>query len=373
MRKKRVLFVASVFDHLYTFHQPYFKWFQENGFEVHIACENAEKISNVDVATEIPFGRKTLTKNHFISYKKIKEYVEREHFDLITCHTPIASVITRFAARDARKKGTKIMYTAHGFHFYEGSPLINWLIYYPIERIGTYFSDAVVTINTEDYELISKQGDPKCLYFKIPGIGVDSQIYFPVNQLDKINLRKQRGFSEGKKIFIYAARFAKDKNHEFIINAVRNHPTVFENSQILFAGNENLEESLKILVKKYHLEEKIIFLGYQKEIHNIYKMCDFGLSSSVREGLGLNLIEEMMCGLPVVATEQRGHKEIVDSQKNGYLFPIDDENKFIECCQKILSPDFDYAYFSQNAVEKSRKFELKNSLQKMTEIYKKLL
>jgi glycosyltransferase involved in cell wall biosynthesis len=138
---KKVLFVATVVKlHIMVFHLPYLEWFKKNGFEVHVAARNDYenkdecKIPFCDRYYDLPFERSPLKNNNFYVQKKLKKLIEINKYDIIHCHTPIAGALTRLVARKSRKNGTNIIYTAHGFHFYKGAPIKNWLIYYPIEK-----------------------------------------------------------------------------------------------------------------------------------------------------------------------------------------------------------------------------------------------
>ena len=151
--KKRVLFVATVAkSHINVFHLPYLKWFKDNGYETHVCARDdfdGEEciIPNCDVHYDVPFERSPISVKNFKAYKELKNIINENKYDIIHCNTPVASILTRLAAIKARKKGTKVIYTAHGFHFFKGAPLLNWLLYYPIEKMCSYFTDALITIN----------------------------------------------------------------------------------------------------------------------------------------------------------------------------------------------------------------------------------
>ena len=120
---------------------------------------------------DIPFSRSPLNKSNLSAYRQLKKIVESGEYDIVHCHTPVAAMITRLACRRGRKKGTKVIYTAHGFHFYKGAPKINWLIYYPIEKICSYITDVLITINKEDYTLAQKKMRAKKVEY-VPGVGI---------------------------------------------------------------------------------------------------------------------------------------------------------------------------------------------------------
>jgi glycosyltransferase EpsD len=372
--KKKVLFTASVSRHIKAFHLPCLKWFQEQGFETHVACRSAYDLPFVDKHWEIPFERAPFSKENFSAYKRLKVAIEEGNFSLIHCHTPAASVLTRLASKASRRNGTKLIYTAHGFHFFTGAPWLNWMLYYPIELWLSNMTDAIVCINHEDFNRIKRKGSKTCEYHLIPGVGTDKNRFFNVEKSEKETIRQKNNIDLNDFIVVYCAEFSDRKNHQFIIKAVRDNIQRLDNNiKFLFAGKGETEEHLKDLVRKYKLEDKFHFLGFRSDIDQVYKMADIGISSSKQEGLGLNLVEEMMCGLPVIATLIRGHNEIIDDQQNGFLFTQGNASQFVDLIQLLKNDKTLYQNFSEKAMIKARKFELNNALETMTNIYRQYI
>ena len=368
--KRKVLFTASVSGHIKAFHLPYLKWFQERGFETHVACRNATNLTFVDKHWEIPFVRNPFAAENFVAYKKLRTVIEEGDFSLINCHTPMASFLTRMVAHTARKNGTKLIYSAHGFHFFKGASWVYWLLYYPVELWLSKMTDAIVCINQEDFERIEKRGNKACGYYLIPGIGVSKDRFFPVDENKKAQIRAKNNLGTNLFIVVYAAEFTDRKNHQFIVEAIReNLLSIDDDIQFFFAGKGVKETEVKELVKKYNLEHKIHFLGYRSDIDQVYKMADIGVSSSKQEGMGLNLVEEMMCGLPVVATKIRGHDEVIDDRHNGFFFMQGNTSQFVSHILTLKRDKALYQKLSKNALKKADKFELGKSLESMTNIY----
>lgn len=371
--KKKVLFTASIAKHFLRFHLPYLKWFKEHGYEVHIACVGDEEVPFTDKKWYVPFVRYPFGFGHRKAYKALKNVIDNGNYVLVHCHTPVASVVTRLAARKARAKGTKVLYTAHGFHFFNGAPIINWLTYYPVELLTSRYADGIITINGEDYERIQRKGSKRTQYFLIPGIGVDKAKFHPVTIEEKNNIRHKNGFQTEDFILVYAAEFTNRKNHQFIIEAISEYRSEFQNLKILFCGRGALRDKLEQLVKTHQLESTFVFMGFREDVDEVFKMSDIGISSSKQEGLGLNLIEEMMCGLPIVATIDRGHKEIVIQGKNGYLFEQGNKSTFISSLKQMyINPEL-RKDMAEEAYRLSHQFEIANSLKVMEDIYKKFL
>lgn len=371
--KKKVLFTASIALHIKAFHLPYLKWFQENGYETHVACEGDESLPYTDKKWNVPFVRSPFSIGHFKAYSQLKKIIDSQDFVMISCHTPMASIITRITSINARKKGCKLLYTAHGFHFFKGSPLFNWILFYPIERYLSAFADAIICINTEDFELIKEKGSKKCDYYLIPGIGVEPKKFYPVSQEVKNELRIKNNFDKNEFLLIYAAEFIARKNHIFIINSVLKDKESFSGIKIIFAGRGKLETQLQELAHNHGLSDVIRFIGFRTDIDQIYKMSDIGISSSKQEGLPINVIEEMMCGLPVIATYERGHKEIIQNDIDGYLFEKNNIRGFIDSILSLKNSKTNYSNKSKAALKRSGKFEIANSLGEMIKIYNNYL
>ena len=373
MNKKKILFVASVPVHFHAFHRPYMKWFFDNGYEVHAACNGSFEDQNLHKLWHVDFERSPFSFLNFKSFQQLKRIIDENNFALITCHTPMASVITRLAGVQARQKGTKILYTAHGFHFFKGSSIWSWLTYFPAELMLTKLTDAVICINEEDYKLISEKGSKLASYYKIPGIGVSSKRFKPISKIEKISLRNSLGFSKDDFIMIYAAEFIDRKNHKLIIDALHKLSNKIENVKVLFAGRGVLLEQIKDYTLEKGVNDKVVFLGFVTDIEKYYQISDIALSASKQEGLGINLVEAMMCGLPVVATIDRGHCTVVDHMVDGILYPQQNSDKLSGAIMEVYSNKNFYINLSNEAIKKASYFDIKNSLEEMSKIYKNYL
>ena len=155
---KKVLFTATVDSHILHFHLPYLKLFKDNGYEVHVATNGDEVIPYCDVKHQICIERSPFKVNNIKAIKQLRKIIDKEKFDIVHCHTPMGSVVARIASKNARKNyGTRVIYTCHGFHFYKGAPLFNWIIFYPIEWYLSKYTDTLITINHEDENLARKK------------------------------------------------------------------------------------------------------------------------------------------------------------------------------------------------------------------------
>ncbi|MBK5432005.1 MULTISPECIES: glycosyltransferase family 4 protein [Bacillus] len=324
MMSKKVLFCATVDYHFKAFHLPYMKWFAEQGWEVHVAANGNMELPYVNQKYNIPFQRSPIKSQNFHAYKKLMSIIDKNKYNIIHCHTPMGGVIARLAARKSRKKGTKVVYTAHGFHFCKGSPYMNWLLYYPIERILASHTDCLITINQEDYDLAVKHRFPVKDIKLVHGVGIDVQRFTSVTEIEKQELKLQCGYKSQDFLMFYAAEFNKNKNQSFLIHVLAQLKNEIPHAKLLLAGEGPLIEECKKIATQLGVSNMVHFLGYRNDIASLLQMCDLAVASSYREGLPVNIMEAMACGLPVVATDNRGHRELVINNKNGWIVDRDD-------------------------------------------------
>ncbi|KWU54356.1 glycosyl transferase [Bacillus mycoides] len=324
MVSKKVLFCATVDYHFKAFHLPYLKWFSEQGWEVHVAANGNIHLPYVTRKYNIPIQRSPLSIQNIHAYKKLKSIIDQNKYHIIHCHTPMGGVIARLAAQKARRQGTKVVYTAHGFHFCKGSPYMNWLLYYPIERILASHTDCLITINQEDYDLAVKHRFPVRDIKLVHGVGIDVQRFTPVTEIEKRELKLQCGYKSQDFLMFYAAEFNKNKNQNFLIHVLAQLKNEMPHAKLLLAGEGPLMEECKKIATQLGVTNMVHFLGYRNDIASLLQMSDLAVASSYREGLPVNIMEAMACGLPVVATDNRGHRELIINNKNGWIVDRDD-------------------------------------------------
>lgn len=326
--KKKVLFSATVDFHFKAFHLPYLKWFKEQGWEVHIAAFGNLKLPYVDKKFDVSIQRSPFKKENLTAYKELKKIIEENDYKIIHCHTPMGGVLSRLAAIRARKNGTKVIYTAHGFHFCKGAPVLNWLLYYPIERLLASQTDCLITINNEDYSRATAHKFKAEKIKLVHGVGVDTELFAPVHKFHKSVLRAERGYSDDDFLMLYAAEFNKNKNQKLLIESLALIKDKIPSARLLLAGDGPMLVSCKHLAINLGINDKVDFLGLRSDIGDLLKMSDLAVASSLREGLPVNIMEAMACALPVVATENRGHRELIQDGKNGWLITHDNPVEF---------------------------------------------
>ena len=338
---KKVLYVATVASHICQFHLPYLETLQSKGIIVHVAArdnlaeKNGLQLKFTDEYYDIPFERSPMNKRNVIAYKNLKKIISQNDYDLIVCNTPVGGIITRLAARNSRKKGTKVVYIAHGFHFYKGASKKKWAVFYPIEKIFARFCDIVITINEEDFKLAKNRFKTDVRH--IHGIGVDEKRYHCVSEDDKKSLRNAIDLNNEDFVILCTGELNQNKNQTQLIKAAANLIDKIPNLKILLAGNGPKQRELLSEIEKFGLGDTVKLLGYRTDIENIVPVVDLVVSCSRREGMPLNIIEAMLCKKPIVATYNRGHNELIKDGVNGYLVSPDKPEDLAERIHKIYS------------------------------------
>jgi glycosyltransferase EpsD len=299
------------------------------------------------------------------AYKELSKVLKQNEYEVIHTNTPMGGMVTRLCANKYRKKnGTKVFYTAHGFHFYEGAPKKNWLIYYPIEKSMSRLTDKLITITEEDYKLASEKFH--CDVVHTHGVGANSEKFFVMSEQERQALREKFGYAQDTKIILNVGELNQNKNQKSAILAMKSVLEKYPNSKLLIAGNGPELDNLKQLVQDNALENHVDFLGYTTNINEYMNVCDVLVACSYREGLPLNLMEAMLCGKPIVASENRGHKELIQNGKNGFIVPVDAVNLYAEKIIDILETQ---TAFSDNAIECVKPFTDKSVLLELKSLY----
>ena len=328
---KRIL-ITCTDSMMKQFLEPHVINLVENGYEVEIACsEVLNRMAEVQVDLgkyvkihQLTMQRSPLSKDNLKGYREVKQIIDNGHFDLIWTNEPVMGVMTRLAAKDARKHGTKVLYMVHGFHFYKGAPLLNWLVFYPIEKWMAHYADCICTINREDYARLQKFIVKEKAY--IHGVGINTDRLKPSG--NETNLRKELGIPDAAFIIISVGELNENKNQKIIIRALAllRDPDI----HYVLCGKGDQLEKLKSLSAQLGLRDHVHFLGYRKDLYGIYTQSDVFAMPSKREGLPLAALEAMYCGLPMINSNNRGLLDITVSQENGFLYTPDNIKGFAE-------------------------------------------
>lgn len=375
---KKVLFVAKVVrSHIMTFHVPYLKLFKDMGWETAVAAHNDYDnpadcvIPNCDKYFDVPFERFPLSPSNMNSYHELKKIIDAGDYNIIHCHTPVSAMITRLAALGARKRGTKVIYTAHGFHFFKGAPLINWLLYFPVEWALAHFTDALITINKEDYARAQKFAAKKVYY--VPGVGIDTKKFAvdeDTKRIKREKIRTELEIPDDATVLLSVGEVNENKNHRVVIEALAKLKA--KNVHYIICGRGELEESHEALAKQLGLEGRVHLTGYRNDVADFYQAADIFVFPSLREGLPVAVMEAMASGLPVVCSKIRGSSDLIHDEIALISAPTASE-EFAEALRSLIdNPSIQRTLIHQN-IDNAQMYSFELVREEMARIYKEVL
>ena len=319
--------------------------------------------------------------------------IDENDIDIVHCHNPMGGVAARIAARAGKRK-PKVIYTAHGFHFYKGAPIMNWLLFYTAERFLARYTDIIVTINREDYIRakkfrLKKNGE----VYLIHSVGVDKEKFAPRPELRETK-RAELGIPADAFHIVTAAELNENKNQKVVIEAVAAIVNKYETS----AGNDNKhntnyagksnrtyniyyticgkgpnEDDLRELIKAYGLENNVSLLGYRTDMDEILQTADVFAFPSIREGLGVAAIEALMCNVPLIAADNRGTREYASDGNNGIVCRYDAVDEFEEAIELLYGNTAYRKRMADRCRESVKKFTIEEVEKTMTKVYTRAL
>ena len=370
----KVLFTSHVAN-FSKFNYSLLKFFFEAGHEVHYASMGEEEIVGKEFCKKVftvPIARSPFSLKNLKAIRELKKIIETEKYDLIHTHSPMGSVDTRIAASKARKNGCKVFYTAHGFHFFKGAPKVNWILYYTIEKLLSSKADCILTINDEDYQTaINKKF--RCAIRKIPGVGFNEKRFFKYSDEKKSQLRQNFGYSKDDFILVCVAEFTKNKNQILLIKAIEKLQSKIPQIKLLLAGRGACLEDCKEYAKNHNLEDKIAFLGYRKDVEDLYNMSDILVTASFREGLAVNIMEAEACGLPVICSNIRGQRDLVTDKENGLIYEPDNLDEYVEKVIELYSNSDLFNKISENNIKNAKNYTSAVALNVTKNIYQEFI
>lgn len=376
MNKKKILVTSTELMMLH-FLIPHINNLIEKGYDVEIACSEVggrfqelyNKFIKKIVIHKVELYRSPLKIRNLIGLTQLKQIINNGNYDLLWTNEPVMGVMTRLAARNMRKRGMKLVYIAHGFHFYDGAPMINWLIYYPIEKLMSCCTDVIVTINQEDFKRAGEKFYAKTVKY-IHGIGLDTDKYRNCI-VDKEAMKKIINIPQNAFILFSVGELSSRKNHKLIIEALG----MLKNKNIYYiiAGRGNQEEYID-LAKNNKIEEQLILLGNRNDIDKLCKIADVFVHPSAREGLGIAALEGMASGLPMISTNVNGMKDYVKDNITGCVIENKDD---VKAAEKAIDKMYQNKEFrkicGENNIDISSKFDLKISMKDIERIIQEQL
>ena len=315
---KKILYCASTVSHIKNFHLPYLKAFHEKGYEVWAAANEQKMIPYADHVVKLPFCKKITSIQNIRAVYMAHKLIREEKFDIVSTHTMLASAVIRAAILPLRHR-PKVFCTVHGYLFNENDGLKKWKYLLP-EKICARITDVLMVMNHDDFAIAEKHKLYHGKLHYINGMGIDLTKFPPITGKERATARTVYDLMETDIAYVYAAEFSKRKNQSFLIRAFAESCKNNSHLKLFLAGEGALLNNCKDLTRRLGISDQVFFPGYINNIRDLYAACDVCVSTSLCEGLPFNILEAMACGLPVIASNIKGHRELVADKKNSLLF-----------------------------------------------------
>ena len=325
--EKRILITATDLMTV-QFLLPHIRRLAARGFAVELACSpvggRLEEIRTALAGTvraiyPLRLKRSPFSPVNLMGLGQLKNLIAPGKYHIIWTNEPVMGAMTRLAARSARKRGTKVVYMCHGFHFFRGANPGLWL-FYPVESYLSRFTDVLVTVNREDEARAKTFHAGRVAYIR--GIGMDPKHLQPQRTPDTV--RQALGLRESDFLVLSVGELNKNKNHAVILRALAmlNNPRI----HYVICGTGARRKPLEALAKKLGLGDRVHLPGYCPCIGDYLQVADLFAFPSRREGLGLAALEAMHSGLALVASDIRGVRDY--GEEAGFLCRPDDAAGF---------------------------------------------
>lgn len=370
---KKILFISNYPRKINNYVIPSLEAARNLGYEFHYAGNmkffKDDAVKNNVILHHLDLVRLPFHPQNIKAYNQLNELLRKEQFDVIHCNTPIGGVLGRFCGKKANVK--KIIYTAHGFHFYEGAPLVYRTLFKWAEMCMAHHTDAIITLNCEDFQSAKKfklRNGGKAYY--VPGVGVETSVF--KNAIPKKKeILEEIGADINSVLVISIGELNKNKNNLVIIKALNKLKKY--NIHYILCGNGKKEDELLSMAKKNNLERNVHFLGYRTDVSQLLKSCDVFVMPSYREGLSRSLMEAMASGLPCIVSKIRGNVDLIEDGKGGYLCKPDDIDGFVKAISKISKDREIMKKMGEINLKVIKKYDFKNIKVIIKEIYNEVL
>lgn len=372
LTNKKIMMISTTDNMIWQFMLPHIKHLQELGNVVECVCAKTGfwfdelKDKHNLVVHDIDFGRNPIKLKNFKAYKQLKELQKQQGYDLVYSQQPVGGMMGRLVGK---KFKIPVIYTAHGFHFFKGCPVVNKFIYKPVEKWLSKYTDILITINEEDYQNALKMKAKQV--YKINGIGIDSN-KIKIEEFDKLAFKKELGLEENDKVVLTISELNENKNYITMLKAIKILVEKDKNIKFVSCGTGVWKDKIHNFAKELGIENNCVFLGYRKDISKIIQITDLFFHASFREGLTLSVLEAMSFGVPCVVSNVRGNRDLVVDGKGGFVAEPIDEQTFANRIEQILNDKQLYAEFSVFNKERSKDYMVENVKRQLEAIYKQL-
>lgn len=357
--RRRILYVAESASHIYHCMLPFMEMMEAKGYIVEAAARPdytepyLVQEPSLSVFHPIEMPAHPLSPAGFATYRKIRRLLVDRQYQIIHTNSFAPSLLVRLAARSLP---ARVVYMAHGFDFYQGSTLRRWLVHYSIESLLSRLTSDLITVNLEDYVRARAAFFHPHVHY-VPSAGIDLYDFQPMSYI-----------RAGHQIVMCVGEMTRRKNQSQVLRAIPHLKKTVSGFQVWFVGEGPLLDRCKRLAHRLGVEDDIQWLGYRHDIKTLLYKSDIVVSASRQEGVSRSLIEAMACAKPIVATDIRGHRELIAEGINGYIVPLGDARAFADACAQLLA-DSDILQMGSASRIMSLKYDIEYVKQRMASIY----
>ncbi len=360
-----MLYAASTFGHLASFHKPYLSWLAEQGVTVHAAAGGKQvELPGVSRYIPVSFEKSMFSPRNFAAVVQLRRLIREEQYDMISVHTSLAAFFTRLAVMLCGRKRPVVMNTAHGYLFDRDTPGLKRELLLAAERMTAPVTDWLLTMNRQD-ERIARQYHLGRRIVQTDGMGIDLERFKPPAAEERAWLRRQLALKDNQLVLIYAAEFSGRKHQSMLIEAMTDLP---ERVVLLLPGRGALLDECRALTERLDLSRRVRFPGFVSDMENYYRAADVCVSSSRSEGLPFNVMEAMACGLPAILTNVKGHEDLVQQGVTGELYPYDDRQAFCRAV-RVMESDTVRRTYGEKAEKNVQKYGIDTVFQALSRLY----
>jgi glycosyltransferase EpsD len=367
----KILYVANLASgFIRKFSIPEILELRKKGWTVDVATNMDVAIPEADHCYPMPWGRSPFSPKVIKGVHQLRKLIKEGHYDIVYSMTPVGGLVARQAVHYHAKNRPATIYFAHGFHFYHGASPVAWLTIYPMEWLLSFKTDVLLTTNDEDFAFAKKHMHAHRICFSNE-LGVDTKKFADATLTaeEKETYVKELGLEGRKPVLFYAAEIGKNKNQVFLLKVLTELKKQGYNPLLLLAGKDTTDGAFKETVEQEGLSDNVRLLGFRKDCPKLYHVSDFAVASSLREGLGLNMVEGMASSIPVLAVDNRGSRLVIKSGENGYLYSKTDYVGMANGIVELMNDKKKHDDFVAKGLERAKAFDFNAVFPALYDIY----
>ncbi len=337
--KKKILHICNTSFYLEKFLKSHIEFLSKSGYDVHVLCDlsnNNLNISNDIILHDIKFPRSISIFGFIRSIIYTTKLIRKNKYDLVISHNRGSSVVGRIATYFAKLPIN--LYFAHGFYFHDNQNFFTYYITVQIERLLQIITSHTMSQSSEDIDYMINKGYLPKQRATYVGNGINNIKFKPLEY--KLPIRKKLGMPQNCYIIAAVGRLVKGKGFQDLIKAFSMIEEKEECYLLIVGGNisqdiSKYEQYIIHLISKYNLEHRVMLTGMVENVEEYLAASDLFVLSSYREGVSRSMLEAMSCKIPVISTNIRGSREIIQNKINGLLYTKSDTEELYKLIMNV--------------------------------------